>query len=137
MHKLIAGAVLSSIFLSWAATPVWGKPPNKIAVIKVLQVASERVCVPQVPGELDSSVLCGKGFRVVAESKEFYIEAVVLAAMLEIQPNPSYGEHFATIVPGNFLSILDSGDAEKAKIVSSFNIEVFRPKQESSKVDNR
>jgi hypothetical protein len=27
-------------------------------------------------------------------------------------------------------SIVDSGDADKANVVSSFNIEVFRPKQE-------
>jgi hypothetical protein len=99
----------------------------------VLQITSERVCVPQLPGDLESGILCGEGYRVVAESKEFYIEAVMLAAVTNIQPVPSAGAHFAGIVGGNFLSILDSGDAGKAKIVSSLNIEVLKPKQEIRK----
>ena len=132
MRRSVATMTLSLLFLYWTSA-VWGKPANKGSVIKVLQVSSERVCVPQVPGELDTTVLCGKGFRVVAESKEFYIEAVLLAATLEIQPVPSIGEHFAAILPGNFLSILDRGDAENAKVVSSLNIEVLKPLQESSK----
>jgi hypothetical protein len=128
MRKLFVTAVLSFLFLC-GAMPTWSKP----AVIKVLQVTSERVCAPQVPGDLDSTVLCGEGFRVVAESKEFYIEAVMLAALREIQTPPSVGTHFAAVVDGNFLSIVDSGDAEKAKIVCSLNIEVFKPKQESKR----
>jgi hypothetical protein len=129
MRKLLTATALSFLFLS-SAMPTWSAPANKSVVIKVLRVTSERACVPQLPGELDTGVLCGEGLRVVAESKEFYIEAVSLAAMREIQPMPSVGEYFAAILPGNFLSILDTGDAEKAKIVSSFNIEVLKPKQE-------
>jgi hypothetical protein len=120
---------ITALFLSWAM-PAWSKPANRSSVIKVLQVTSERVCVPQVPGVLETGILCGDGVRVVAESREFYIEAVSLAAMVQIQLMPSVGEHFAAILPGNFLSLLDSGDADKAKIVSSFNIEILRPKQE-------
>jgi hypothetical protein len=132
MRKLFATIALSFLAMCWAM-PTWSKPTEKSAVIEVLQVTSERVCVPQVPGKLESTVLCGDGFRVVAESKEFYIEAVMLAALREMQPLPSLGTHFAAIVGGNFLSIVDSGDADKAKIVSSLNIEVFKPKQESKR----
>jgi hypothetical protein len=134
MRKLLNTTALSFLFLSWAL-PAWSKPASRSAVIKVLQITSERVCVPQVPGDLDSGVLCGEGFRVAAESKEFYIEAVMLAALSNVQPIPSVGTHFAGIVGGNFLSILDGGDVEKAKIVSSLNIEVFKPKQESRRSD--
>jgi len=74
---------------------------------------------------------------VVAESREFYIEAVSLAALAKIQPLPSVGEHFAVILPGNFLSIVDSGDSDKAKIVSSLNIEILKPKQEIKIGDSR
>jgi hypothetical protein len=132
MLKLFGATTLSLLFLS-LTIPVWSKPAKRSAVIKVLQVTSERVCVPQVPGDLDSGVLCGEGFRVVAESKEFYVEAVMLAAVLDIQPVPSVGAHFAGIVGGSFLSLLDSDDAEKARIVTSLNIEVLKPKQETKR----
>jgi len=132
VRKMLATTALSFLILTWA-TPAGSKPANKSAVIKVLQVTSERVCVPQVPGQLDSTVLCGDGYRVIAESREFYIEAVMLAAVREVQPLPSVGTQFAAIVGGNFLSIVDNGDAEKAKIVSSLNIEVFKPKQERNR----
>jgi hypothetical protein len=128
MRKVLTTIVLSLLFLS-EASPALGEPAPTL--IKVLQVTSERVCVPQVPGDLESGILCGEGFRVVAESKQFYIEAVMLAALANTQPVPSVGTHFAGIVGGNFLSILDSGNAEKARIVSSLNIEVLKPKQES------
>ena len=101
--------------------------------LPLLQVTSERVCVPQLPGGLDSAVLCGNGFRVVAESKAFYIEAVPLAATREIQPVPSVGGDFATIVPANFLSILDNGDPDKAKILFSLNIEVLKASRKNSR----
>jgi hypothetical protein len=81
MPKMLATTALSFLILTWA-TPAGSKPANKSAVIKVLQVTSERVCVPQVPGELNSTVLCGEGYRVIAESKEFYIEAVMLAPVM-------------------------------------------------------
>jgi hypothetical protein len=129
---MLATTALSFLILTWA-TPAGSKPANNSAVIKVLQVTSERVCVPQVPGQLGSTVLCGDGYRVIAESREFYIEAVMLAAVREVQPLPSVGTQFAAIVGGNFLSIVDNGDAEKAKIVSSLNIEVFKPKQERNR----
>lgn len=129
MRMFLPTTALSFLFLSGVG-PALGQPADKVALIKVLQITRERVCVPQVPGDLETGVTCGEGFRVVAESKEFYIEAVVLAAMQSIQPAPSAGTHFATIVGGSFLSILDSGDPEKAKILSSLNIEVFKPKQE-------
>src|SRR5260370_28613615 len=126
MRKVFA---ITGVFLLWAMAG-WSKPANRSSVIKVLQVSSERVCVAQVPGVLETGILCGDGVRAVAESREFYIEAVSLAAMAQIQLMPSVGEHFAAILPGNFLSLLDSGDADKAKIVSSFNIEILKPKQE-------
>jgi hypothetical protein len=132
MPKVLATAALSFLILTWAA-PAGSNPGNKSSVIKVLQVTSERVCVPRVPGELDSTVLCGDGFRIVAEAKEFYIEAVMLAPAIKIHTVPDLGAHFAAIVGGNFLSIVDSGDADKAKIICSLNIEVFKPKQERSK----
>ena len=128
MRKVLTTIVLSLLFVS-EASPALAEPAPTL--IKVLQVTSERVCVPQVPGDLESGILCGEGFRVVAESKQFYIEAVMLAAPANTQPAPSVGTHFAGIVGGNFLSILDSGNAEKARIVSSLNIEVLKPKQES------
>jgi hypothetical protein len=120
--------VVGALFVL-CAVPAWTKPTNKSAVIKVLKVISERVCVPQVPSVLESGVLCGEGSRIVAESKDFYIEAVCLHGQIV----PSLGEHFAAILPGNFLSIVDSGNADTAKIVSSFNVEVFRPKQEGDR----
>jgi hypothetical protein len=130
MRKLLVTTALSFLLL-YEASPVLAQPTPTL--IKVLQITSERVCVPQLPGDLESGILCGEGYRVVAESKEFYIEAVMLAAVTNIQPVPSAGAHFAGIVGGNFLSILDSGDAGKAKIVSSLNIEVLKPKQEIRK----
>jgi hypothetical protein len=129
MRKLFTISALSIIFFC-STTSSWSKPANKSAVIKVVQITSERVCVPQAPGVLETGILCGNGIRMVAESKDFYIEAVSLGAVAEIQPTLSVGEHFAAILPGNFLSIVDSGDADKAKIVSSFNIEILKPKQE-------